>query len=335
MKIIEHFYPHELDLKQSQECRLIGNNITLVHDFLSGIWESPAIELSNGFREAIFSWDIEISELSSYNVEIYCSKNGENWSEPIFLGCRNRNEPDRILKSEDIHLDTDILISEDLTKYIKFKITLFREKNTSSPIIKSITASFSDEIFIPGKYFEDNGTFECLDLNVPFFSQFKEPEPMNRHICSATTAVMAMNYLGIPAKVHDTACKVYDPYYDMYGIWWRTAAVLCDNELKTWTGYFSGWDEVLNKLKNHIPVPACIRYKKGELDNAPREFTEGHVVLITGFNQDGGIICRDSAAILGSGIIVYNREQFNHVWFENAGGIGYFINKTNNFFPKL
>jgi len=135
-----------------------------------------------------------------------------------------------------------------------------------------------------------------------------------------------MAYYGTDIPVSSIVPAVYEPFYNMYGLWWRSVQVTCEYGYTSWVQYFKNFKEAERFIAEGIPVAACVSYKENELKKAPRQFSEGHVIVINGFDDKGNVICRDSAGKdLSEGCVTYNREEFAKAWFVNAGGVGYII----------
>ncbi len=71
-----------------------------------------------------------------------------------------------------------------------------------------------------------------------------------------------------------------------------------------------------------VPLALSLAWKKGELDNPPLPETDGHFVVLCGFDAKGDPIVNDPAqpAIR----VTYPRAQFQRLWLGH-GGIAYVI----------
>ena len=70
---------------------------------------------------------------------------------------------------------------------------------------------------------------------------------------------------------------------------------------------------------------ASIAVKPGELDGTPYPKTEGHLLVIRGFNAAGDVIVNDPYAEPGAIRRVYPRAQFERVWQGGSDGTVYII----------
>jgi hypothetical protein len=84
-----------------------------------------------------------------------------------------------------------------------------------------------------------------------------------------------------------------------------------------------------------IPLVASITFSSGQLSGAPISSTNGHLLVIVGFQGDGDVVVNDPAASSRSGVRrVYDRGQFEDAWLKRyasgssmrgSGGLGYVV----------
>ena len=88
-------------------------------------------------------------------------------------------------------------------------------------------------------------------------------------------------------------------------------------------------------IRAGIPLVASIATRPGELDGFlfPGG-TNGHLVVIVGFDVNGQPIVNDPAAWSNSGVRrVYDRAQFERVWLRGSGGTVYVIHPPDVALP--
>nr|MBA2716200.1 C39 family peptidase [Propionibacteriales bacterium] len=79
---------------------------------------------------------------------------------------------------------------------------------------------------------------------------------------------------------------------------------------------------------------ASIGFGPGELDGAPISSTNGHLLVIRGFTQNGDVIVNDPAALVAKTVRrVYDRGQFENAWLDTTGGVAYVIHPTTKPLP--
>jgi hypothetical protein len=75
-----------------------------------------------------------------------------------------------------------------------------------------------------------------------------------------------------------------------------------------------------------IPLVASIAFDKGELDGAPIDSTNGHLLVIRGFTRSGDVRVDDPAAPSAKTVArTYRRGQFQRAWIGATGGVVYVI----------
>lgn len=136
----------------------------------------------------------------------------------------------------------------------------------------------------------------CI-TNIPQRSQMVLEHPRAEHMCSPTSLSMLISYL---KKYHvnplEFALGVYDEGLDSFGSWPFNIAHAyesCHGKLAFYLTRLNAFDELYTKLKQSIPVVVSVR---GSLDGAPREFKNGHLLLVIGWDKNKQhIVCHDPA----------------------------------------
>ena len=74
------------------------------------------------------------------------------------------------------------------------------------------------------------------------------------------------------------------------------------------------------------PIICSIQVEKGELPNAPYKSTDGHLIVVTGFDADGNVLVNDPAATdTEKGQTAYPRDALQKAWMDRANGTAYII----------
>ncbi|HYH35701.1 MAG TPA: C39 family peptidase [Nocardioides sp.] len=83
-----------------------------------------------------------------------------------------------------------------------------------------------------------------------------------------------------------------------------------------------------------IPLVASVSFGAGELDGAPISSTNGHLLVIVGFRDNGDVVVNDPAARTNAGVRrTYDRGQFEDVWLPTSGGLVYVVTDAEHPLP--
>ncbi|MER7012174.1 C39 family peptidase [Saccharopolyspora sp. NPDC000359] len=141
-----------------------------------------------------------------------------------------------------------------------------------------------------------------------------------------------------PDRVVDHAARqTFDHAYDGTGNWSFNAAYAATYGLEARITRLRSLVEVEQHILAGVPVITSQSFREGELDGAGYG-TEGHILVVVGFTEDGDVIVNDPASSDDASVRnVYPREQFETVWLRTrrkdadgevksgSGGIAYLI----------
>ena len=157
--------------------------------------------------------------------------------------------------------------------------------------------------------------------------------------CSPTSTAMVLAYHGVSpaptgitpghpdAVVDHTAKMVYDHGYDGTGNWAFNTA---------YAATLVGGDSYVTRLRDlreaedHIaagvPLVVSIAFGRNQLAGAPISASEGHLLVVIGFEPDGDVVVNDPAGATNAEVRrVYDRAQFERLWISASGGTAYVI----------
>ena len=134
---------------------------------------------------------------------------------------------------------------------------------------------------------------------------------------------------GHPDPWVDYAARyVYDYNYDGAGNWPFNVAYAGHFGLTGAVTQLRSLAEAEEFVKRGIPLVISIAFGSGKLDGAPIKSTDGHLMVIVGFEANGDPIVNDPAAHPAENEVVqhvYGRAQFERAWQEATAGIVYLI----------
>jgi hypothetical protein len=225
----------------------------------------------------------------------------------------------------------------------RLRATLYqRTGSTATPSIGMLAAMVS----VPFKH-EIPSRFEgqSILLQVPTLSQeehageFPEYNGGGEAWCSPTSTAMVLGFHGAEPSSNDVlafpgpdfgepqvpyaARYTYDWAYRGTGNWSANVAYGTRFGLEGFVTRLRSLNEAQRFLASSIPLVASIT---GELPGFLFGKTDGHLLVIRGFDANGDVITNDPAATTNDQVRkTYARADFERVWLEGSGGIVYVI----------
>jgi hypothetical protein len=225
------------------------------------------------------------------------------------------------------------------------RVTLLRPRGSRLPValerigaVASTVASRSGPTSRPGPA---AGTV----LPVPTYSQMTHQGHYpqwgggGQAWCSPTSTAMVLAYYGVSptprgiapghtnAVVDHTAKMVYDHGYDGTGNWAFNTA---------YAATLVGGDSYVTRLRDlreaeqHIaagvPLIVSVAFGRQQLTGAPISSSNGHLLVIVGFEADGDVVVNDPAGASNGAVRrVYDRAELERIWLSASGGTAYVI----------
>ena len=157
--------------------------------------------------------------------------------------------------------------------------------------------------------------------------------------CSPTSTAMVLAYYGISpaptgitpghadAVVDHTAKMVFDHGYDGTGNWAFNTAYA--STLVAGDAYVTRLRD-LREAEDHIlagvPLIVSVAFGRNQLAGAPISASNGHLLVVVGFEPDGDVVVNDPAGATDADVRrVYDRAQFERIWIAASGGTAYVI----------
>jgi hypothetical protein len=157
--------------------------------------------------------------------------------------------------------------------------------------------------------------------------------------CSATSTAMVLGYYGISpspagiapghvdAVVDHTAKMVYDHGYDGTGNWaFNTAYAATLVAGDSYVTRMRDLREAEDYIAAGVPLIVSIAFGRNQLTGAPISASNGHLLVVVGFEADGDVVVNDPAGATNAEVRrVYDRAQFERIWIAASGGTAYVI----------
>ncbi len=216
----------------------------------------------------------------------------------------------------------------------RYRLTLFTEEWGVSPSVRGVRVAVSDSRR-HGEYLEapSDGSLWGRELAVPARSQMVYPNG-GEVWCSPASLSMVMAYWAdetgrgdLNQPVQAVVRGTYDYTYGGNGNWPFNTAYASSLGLEASVNRFGSLGQAERWVAAGVPVVASIAWKRGELSGAPIPESNGHLLVIRGFDSSGNVIVNDPAGRDGSLVRrVYRRDEFARAWFcSGSGGVAYLV----------
>lgn len=222
--------------------------------------------------------------------------------------------------SDGLESQVDLWVARDAVDAVRLRIRLRADEPDAllgAPWLATLSASDLDPIV---------GAHQAgaCRLEVPRVSQIEAGGAIGTRICSPTSVAMVLAYLSARDDVARLAAEMFHPALDIYGVW--PAAILAAARRGV-LGYllrFPDWASAAWCLTQGLPIIVSVRYAASELSGAAIPATPGHLLVLTGY-EDDQVFANDPAAAEAATVARrYRRDEIERVWLERAG-VGYVL----------
>jgi hypothetical protein len=291
-------------------------------------WTSQTIESEFAFTELLPSWNVEVPENAGvrWDVRVRDAKSGE-WSPWLYIGYWGRVTHDRrTIEFEGGEVEIDVLRLKSPADAFEIRSTgmSFELGAPVLPRVHKVQAVYSRPL-------EENAVVSAssppapVDLHVPFRPQGIEDKCISGSICSPTSVSMVMQWAGIDRPTQENALAIWDDDYSLFGNWNRAVQYAATLGLESHLERFTTMDQVRARLAEGQPIIASINFEKGTFPSNVMNSTDGHLIVIRGFTEQGDLIVNDPASKDRGNGVIYHADELAQAWLVNTGGVGYII----------
>jgi len=320
-----------------QKERVTGKSITLDDNGRATI-EFATLRAPLKFNEALVSWNLNVPSDVSYAVDLSVgARFDDNWSPWMLI---DQAGPQPVDEKPNKRFDggkvkVDYFVSQRRFDLVRVRIRLLARANRAITLpAPRVTVTLSDttrrvDSWQPQLPMVESPTKEAYTkrLPVPFRSQYTGRSELQGRICSPTSLSMVLAYHGIDKPTATVVDACLDPVHDIYGNWPRNIAAAFRLGAPGYLTRINDWAVVQQHIAAGRPVIASIRFDRPELIKAaPYKMTNGHLIVICGFDEDGNVLVNDSAVRNPEeGRRAYDRDQLEAAWFGGSGGVAYIL----------
>jgi hypothetical protein len=330
-----------------------------------GRWVSPWRRPGYAFTELVPSWDATTPKDSWVQVQVRGrSESGRvskwytmaNWSarDQAFHRTSLGRQADDLA---EVAVDTlRARYSMGFTGW-RMRVTLLRRAGTATrPRLDTVGAMTSLLPATSRVRTSRPGVARGVRLDLPAYSQmthqgdYPEYDGGGEAWCSPTSVSMVLGFLDrlppprqyawVPADHHDrfvdhAARMQYDYAYAGAGNWSFSTAYAASRADTAFVTRLRSLREAERFVRVGIPLVASVRFDRGELTGAPLRSTNGHLLVISGFTENGDVVVHDPAAPDNRSVVrTYDRGQFENAWVPKSGGLVYVIRNHDQPLPR-
>ena len=277
------------------------------------------------FTEALPSWNVPSGEPFIVDIRAQTAEGSGTWSPWLRIGdwavpTREKDTPTQFSRGK-VAVDIFKLSAPYVAAQLRFERPggTLRPSEVKASMVLSDMRSLDETLSLAAA---EEWPVTPL-LRVGARSQRTVGDDIGSRICSPTSVSMVAAFHGANLPTRKMAEALLDPHYDIYGNWNRAVQGPATFGVPGRLVRVSSWATVADYLDRGLPIVASIRAEAGELPGAPYEQTAGHLAVVTGLSPGGAVHVNDPAASLPLDVPrVYQRPDFERVWFAN-GGVGY------------
>ena len=325
-----------------------GGNYYNAGSFYVGEATSPEITTSFNFTEAIASWNASTPAGSWVEIQ-FRAQYGTRWSKWYNLGIwaadysTIRRHSVRLQGDSDGFVAVDTFVSsnkKETTNKYQLKLRLFSANGTAIPSVQNASVAYSTSAPKSATASAGNPAKWGTLLNVPECSQMVYPDG-GEVWCSPTSTSMVLGYWGSDTgpcepRVRAAVDGVFDWIYDGHGNWPFNTAYAATKGYEGYVARFTSLAKVEEFIAAGVPVIMSIAWGNGDLTGADIDSTNGHLLVVVGFDAAGNPIVNDPASPTDESVQkTYLRSEFEPLWLQASGGTVYLIYPTGREVPAL
>jgi hypothetical protein len=324
-----------------------GGNYYNGGSFIVGEAISPEISTTFNYKQAIASWNASTPASSWLEVQ-FRAQYGTRWSKWYVLGiwaadtstiARHSVKAQKDLDGS-VADDTFIASAENETNTFQLKLRLFSSDGVSTPNVRNIAVAYSTSIPETGNVSAGNPALWNRLIDVPKFSQMIYPDGGSVW-CSPSSTSMVLSFLDhykgdCEPCVRAAVDGVFDWVYDGHGNWPFNTSYAATFGYEGYVARFTSLAKAEEYVAAGVPVIMSIAWRKGELTNSGVDSTNGHLLVLVGFDASGNPIVNDPASPTNETVQrTYLRSEFEPLWLHASGGTVYLIYRQGSSVPML
>jgi hypothetical protein len=264
---------------------------------------------------------------------------GTRWSKWYVLGIWASDTSTVARHSVNTQGDSDGFVATDTfvssakkatTNKFQLKIRLFSADGIATASVQNASVAYSTEAPKSASVSAGNPALWNTLIDVPECSQMVYPDG-GEVWCSPTSTSMVLAYLDNYAgpcepRVRAAVDGVYDWIYNGHGNWPFNTAYAASQGYEGYVARFTSLARAEEFVAAGVPVIISIAWGKNDLTGSSVASTNGHLLVLVGFDASGNPIINDPAAPSDADVQrTYLRSEFEPLWLQSSGGTVYLI----------
>lgn len=323
---------------QGQGATLIGlqvqeNELKVPEGIGGGTLTSAPIRVAE-FDELIPSWNSQTGAAGQLSVEVQ-AQIGPGWTPWYSFGTWSAAEGRRSAKGQKDaqgQVLTDTLRLGARASAFRYRLTLLGS-GSSVGLLAFNTSDRGSRSGRPSAP-SDRAAWGRINEVVPR-SQMLYPGG-GEAWCSPTSVSMILARYGTDVTVPAAARGTYDQAYEGTGNWSFNTAYAAEQNpaLHAFVTRLPSLSAAEKYTAAGVPLAVSLGWKKGELPGAPLPSSEGHLMVLLGFDAQGRPVLNDPAGPSDAEVRrTYPRAAFERLWLSHSGGLTYVIAPKGTVIP--
>ncbi|MGB8982171.1 MAG: peptidase C39 family protein, partial [Anaerolineales bacterium] len=243
----------------------------------------------------------------------------------------------------DGYVAADTFVSsnkKETTSKFQLKLRLFSADGVATPSLRNASVAYSTEKPKTAGVSAGNPALWNTLINVPECSQMVYPDGGSVW-CSPTSTSMVLGYLNgdsgpCEPRVRAAVEGVFDWVYNGHGNWPFNTAYASTFGYEGYVARFTSLDRAEEYVAAGVPVIMSVAWGTGDLTGSGVDSTNGHLVVLVGFDAAGNLIINDPASPTNDSVQrTYLRSEFEPLWLQASGGTVYLIYPQGAAVPAL
>jgi len=291
--------------------------------------ETAWLESPHRFDQALVSWNVDVPDGSGALFQVQVRATDGRTSPWLDVGDWGAL-PDGLTRTTRFaggHVDVDTLVLDGWTEAGVQGAALRVRMRSAGPAaarLALLAVTYSDRhgrytpapaperLAMPARAVER--------LSLPYRSQRSAAPALRPRICSPTSVAMVLASAGVQEPLERVAALAYAPLHDLYGVWPRNVQAAYSLGIPGFLARFEGWAPAHAVLAAGVPLVISVKAGPGELEGAPYQSTDGHLLVLSGVDAAGDLLVHDPAAAdIFGGVTTYARTDLERCWLANGG----------------